>query len=139
MATDIAEVAEMPPRVAAIGAASFGAANGSIGVGMALGPALGTFLGGVLMAKIGWREVFVLFGVASLLWLIPWYGSTRSASTQSPRAAAGTVPGLKATFGRRGGPWRLRRESDAVASGWLVEPAPLAQSTRTARATAITW
>jgi len=81
--------------------ARFGAANGSIGVGMALGPALGTFLGGVLMAKIGWREVFVLFGVASLLWLIPWYGSTRRASTQSYRAAAGSVPALESIIRRR--------------------------------------
>ncbi len=81
--------------------ASFGAANGSIGVGMALGPALGTFLGGVLMAEIGWRDVFVLFGAVSLLWLIPWYGATRRAAAQSSRAAAGTVPQLKAIIGRR--------------------------------------
>jgi MFS family permease len=35
-------------------AGKLGAANGSIGVGMALGPALGTFFGGLMMAKIGW-------------------------------------------------------------------------------------
>ena len=34
-----------------------GAANGLIGVGMALGPAIGTFGGGLLIAQIGWRDV----------------------------------------------------------------------------------
>jgi MFS family permease len=70
-------VERMPP-------ARFGAANGLIGVGMALGPALGTYLVSVLMAKIGWRDVFVPFGVAFLLWLIPWYGSTRREISAGP-------------------------------------------------------
>ena len=47
-------------------------ANGLISFGLALGPAVGTYLGGQLMAVIGWRAVFALFGCASLLWLIPW-------------------------------------------------------------------
>jgi|SRR5579872_4221227 len=56
-----------------------GAANGLIGAGMALGPALGTFGGGLLIAQIGWRNVFILFGLVSLLWLVPWHASTRRA------------------------------------------------------------
>jgi len=47
-------------------------ANGLISFGLALGPAVGTYLGGQLMAVIGWRAVFALFGCASLLWLVPW-------------------------------------------------------------------
>jgi len=49
-----------------------GLANGIIGFGYMVGPAVGTLLGGVLMAKWGWRPVFVGFGLVSLLWLLPW-------------------------------------------------------------------
>jgi MFS family permease len=82
-------------------AGKLGAANGSIGVGMALGPALGTFFGGLMMAKIGWRAVFLLFGLVSLLWLIPWYVSTRRASSQASRSAAPIVPALASILRRR--------------------------------------
>jgi MFS family permease len=57
-----------------------GAANGLIIVGMALGPAFGTLAGGMMMAKVGWRPVFLVFGAVSLLWLIPWLAATRKAS-----------------------------------------------------------
>ncbi len=39
-----------------------GFANGLIALGLSLGPAFGTFAGGLLMAQLGWREVFILFG-----------------------------------------------------------------------------
>src|SRR3954466_4717923 len=48
-----------------------GAANGPAGMGPALGPAFGTFVGGKMMALISWRPTFILFGLTSLLWLIP--------------------------------------------------------------------
>jgi MFS family permease len=54
-----------------------GSANGAIAVGLALGPAFGTFVGGMLMAHYGWRPVFLLFGLASLAWLLPWLWATR--------------------------------------------------------------
>jgi MFS family permease len=50
-----------------------GKANGILSVGSALGPALGIFLGGMLMASQGWRITFIVFGVCSLLWLVPWF------------------------------------------------------------------
>ncbi len=52
--------------------AQMGLANGVIGFGYLVGPAVGTLLGGVMMAHWGWRVTFVLFGIVSLLWLIPW-------------------------------------------------------------------
>ena len=58
-----------------------GAANGLIAVGLALGPAFGTYTGGLVMAQVGWRMVFVAFGIGSLLWLFPWAIVTRQAST----------------------------------------------------------
>ncbi len=49
-----------------------GIANGFMGFGYLIGPAVGTAVGGYLMGSIGWRAVFVLFGLASLSWLWPW-------------------------------------------------------------------
>ena len=49
-----------------------GIANGVLGFGYLVGPAVGTLLGGLLMARFGWRPVFILFGLLSLLWLVPW-------------------------------------------------------------------
>jgi len=49
-----------------------GSANGILAAGQALGPTLGTLLGGLLMARFGWRAVFIGSGVGSLLWLWPW-------------------------------------------------------------------
>lgn len=60
-----------------------GAANGLIGVGLALGPAFGTLAGGLLMAQVSWRPVFLLFGLASTLWLWPWLTTTRHASRRA--------------------------------------------------------
>lgn len=53
-------------------AAHRGSANAGIGAALAFGPAFGTLAGGLLMAAYGWRAMFALFGVATLLWLIPW-------------------------------------------------------------------
>ncbi len=49
-----------------------GRANSLISAGQASGPAVGTLLGGMLIAHVGWRLFFVVFGVASSLWLLPW-------------------------------------------------------------------
>ncbi|MBS0254398.1 MAG: MFS transporter [Proteobacteria bacterium] len=53
-------------------AGRIGLANGIIGFGYLVGPAAGTLIGGLLMARWGWRPVFILFGAVSLLWLVPW-------------------------------------------------------------------
>jgi MFS family permease len=49
-----------------------GLANGLIDAGSKFGPALGMLVGGLLMARFGWRPFFVVLGAASLIWLIPW-------------------------------------------------------------------
>ncbi len=66
-----------------------GGANGLFAVGQALGPAFGTFVGGLMIARTGWRPVFIVFGLASILWLIPWLAATRHASRRAdaPRPA----------------------------------------------------
>jgi len=67
-------------------------ANGLILVGTSLGPAFGVFFGGIMMAHVGWRPSFLLFGLASLLWLVPWLLSTR-------QSAAAKAAGLAADAG----------------------------------------
>ena len=78
-----------------------GSANGLIGVGQALGPAIGTFAGGMLMASYGWRPVFVLFGVISALWLLPWIFVTRRASPRWQAVASLPPPSFLTILGKR--------------------------------------
>jgi len=49
-----------------------GFANALIAAGVGCGPALGMFFGGTLMARYGWRPFFIVLGVTSMVWLIPW-------------------------------------------------------------------
>lgn len=49
-----------------------GLANAVVAAAIALGPAVGTLAGGSMLAAFGWRAMFVVFGVASAIWLLPW-------------------------------------------------------------------
>lgn len=55
-----------------------GVANAALAIGIALGPALGTLTGGLIVAAWGWREMFILFGLVTLLWLVPWQPLVRN-------------------------------------------------------------
>jgi MFS family permease len=70
----------------------FGIANGMIGFGYLVGPAVGTLLGGLLMAKVGWRPVFILFGALSLIWLLPWSRVVVAEPTLKAQADAADAP-----------------------------------------------
>lgn len=50
-----------------------GLANSLIDAGTKFGPALGMLAGGLLMERYGWRPVFVVLGLGSLLWLPAWF------------------------------------------------------------------
>ena len=54
-----------------------GMANAAVSMGIALGPALGTLAGGAILATLGWRAVFIVFGLVTLVWLLPWQRTTR--------------------------------------------------------------
>ena len=68
-----------------------GSANAGIGAALAFGPAFGMLAGGLLMAAYGWRAMFALFGVATLLWLLPWRRFMRE-STADAAAAGAELP-----------------------------------------------
>lgn len=50
-----------------------GFANGVVGSGMRCGAVVGSFGGGLLMARYGWRPAFLGIGLLSLLWLPAWW------------------------------------------------------------------
>lgn len=58
-----------------------GLANGFMSFGYLIGPAVGTAIGGYLTSYLGWRPVFLLFGLVSLLWLWPWWRVTLPATS----------------------------------------------------------
>lgn len=68
-----------------------GFANAQIQLGPALGPAFGTYVGGQIMARVGWRATFFVFGVVSAFWLVPWWLATRRARTAEEEAPAATA------------------------------------------------
>lgn len=55
-----------------------GIANSAVSLGIALGPAAGTLAGGLILASWGWRPIFILFGLVTLLWLLPWRATVRN-------------------------------------------------------------
>ena len=49
-----------------------GVANSVLASGLLLGPGFGILFGGLLMARFGWRPFFIVLGLASMLWILPW-------------------------------------------------------------------
>ncbi|MBS1830207.1 MAG: MFS transporter [Acidobacteria bacterium] len=49
-----------------------GFANAVVDSGAKIGPGLSTLAGGLLVSQYGWRVLFLVVGVTSLLWLVPW-------------------------------------------------------------------
>ena len=72
-----------------------GMANAAVAAGLALGPAIGTLTGGLIVATLGWRAMFFIFGLATLLWLVPWQRVVRQLPTVVEGAALARVPASK--------------------------------------------
>jgi MFS family permease len=79
----------------------FGAANGLLIAGVAWGPAFGTLAGGLMMQRYGWRAMFVVFGLAAFLWLLPWLQATRRAPPPVMHEEARHPPSFAAILSRR--------------------------------------
>jgi len=74
-----------------------GLANSLIDAGSRTGPAVGVLAGGLIAARYGWRMIFILIGLAGLLWLIPWLWQTarlRPPAAITSKAHALNEPGL---------------------------------------------
>lgn len=78
-----------------------GLANGVIGCAYLVGPAVGTFAGGLLMARFGWRPVFIIFGVLSLLWLLPWSRVVVAEPTTRDHTTLGVAPSFREILSQR--------------------------------------
>ena len=79
-------------------AESRGMANAAVAAGIALGPAVGTLTGGLIVASMGWRPMFIVFGLATLIWLWPWRQTVRTLSMtghgdEGPRVSVRSVLG----------------------------------------------
>jgi MFS family permease len=69
-----------------------GMANAAVAAGIALGPAIGTLTGGYIVASMGWRPMFVVFGLATLIWLWPWRQVVRTLAVPAADARSTMVP-----------------------------------------------
>jgi MFS family permease len=85
-----------------IGLGGIGRANGTISFGYLVGPAVGTVVGGLMMARFGWRSTFILFGGLSLLWLWPWSRVVVHEPTLKTASAGGTAPSFGEILRERG-------------------------------------
>ena len=55
-----------------------GVANSAVAAGIALGPAVGTLAGGLILGNWGWQAIFFVFGLVTLIWLLPWQQTIKS-------------------------------------------------------------
>ncbi|HEX4801197.1 MAG TPA: MFS transporter, partial [Sphingomicrobium sp.] len=69
-----------------------GIANAAVAMGIALGPAAGTLAGGLMVAHWGWRAMFVVFGLVTLIWILPWISLVKTLSVPAHEAGEMRVP-----------------------------------------------
>ena len=69
-----------------------GMANAMVAAGIALGPAAGTLAGGLILGNWGWQAIFLVFGIVTLIWLLPWRQTVRALPTTEYRDEGPKVP-----------------------------------------------
>jgi MFS transporter, ACS family, D-galactonate transporter len=97
-----------------------GLGNGAIAAGQMSGPAVATLAGGILMARFGWRPFFIILGLISLAWLIPWLLSTRPLRT----ATVSARPGKNSTILQTGRPV-TQTQSGILKQAPACQPPPM--------------
>jgi MFS family permease len=76
-----------------------GRATATMQFGAVVGPALGTLLGGLIMVRFGWRAMFLVMGLASLVWLVFWRRWMRSERSSERGSAPASVVGDDPPYG----------------------------------------
>lgn len=76
-----------------------GIANAAAAMGIALGPAVGTLAGGMIVANYGWRAMFIAFGLATLIWLVPWQRVVNALPPATEAAKESSIP-MRKLIGR---------------------------------------
>lgn len=69
-----------------------GMANAAVAAGIAFGPAAGTLAGGLILGAWGWQAIFFAFGIATLLWILPWRQTVRALPLTGHHDAGSKVP-----------------------------------------------
>jgi len=69
-----------------------GVANAAVATGIALGPAAGTLAGGLILQSFGWQAIFFVFGLVTVIWLLPWRNTVKSLPTTGHRDEGQRVP-----------------------------------------------
>jgi len=78
-----------------------GRANAAISIGLFLGPVAGSLVGGLVLARYGWRPAFWVIGSASVLWLPLWF-MTRMPGDGKPLVAPPPPPRFGEILAQRG-------------------------------------
>jgi MFS transporter, ACS family, D-galactonate transporter len=81
-----------------------GFANGLIIFGLKSGPAVGTLGAGLLMARYGWRPIFIGIGLVSLGWIPAWMkwmprGSTPADERSSHKVSSASILRVRSFWG----------------------------------------
>jgi MFS family permease len=87
---------------AAVPIEQLGAANGICAFAYSVGPAIGILGGGLLIDRVGWRGMFVVFGILSLLWLLPWSFTRLPALANARRQDDADTPSWSQVLRQRG-------------------------------------
>ena len=77
-----------------------GLSNALIDVGAKFGPAVGTLVGGIFMARYGWRPFFVCLGLGALIWL-PCWAKWMPRGQAIAQVGADAPPSIAEILGRR--------------------------------------
>ncbi len=71
-----------------------GLPTGIYTTGALLGPGIGTLAGAAILEASGWRHLFVLTGIAGLIWLIPWSLAAASPRQETPASGESSTGGF---------------------------------------------
>jgi MFS family permease len=77
-----------------------GLAIGVYMTGTKIGPAIGAPVAAWLIKAYDWRLMFIILGMGSMIWLLPWLAAVRDDDRQLEKTDAGKNPVAAVSFGR---------------------------------------